>query len=58
MKIDISYFLFICLVLDATKFELMNKEGERCEEKKNYSFTYCIRVGKCPERYPGEYFCF
>ena len=45
----------ICSVLDATKFELMNKEGERCEEKENYSFTFCIRVRKCPEKYRGVF---
>ena len=40
-------------VLDATKFQLMNKEDERCEENENYSFTSCIRVRKSPGKYPG-----
>ena len=33
----------------------MSKEGERCEEEENYSFTYCIRVRKCHENYSGVF---
>ena len=50
------WFSHLVLVLVATKFQLMDKEGERCEENEHYSFTTCIRVRKCPEKCSGIFY--